>query len=70
VLTEGDLLDRRVNEQRDGFEGIPEETICLSANRIGQPGVRCREAVSSFPLTSMGAERSFAGPGAMSAFHP
>lgn len=25
VLIEGDLLDRRVNEQRDGFEGIPEE---------------------------------------------
>jgi hypothetical protein len=25
VLIEGDLLDRRVNEQRDGFDGIPEE---------------------------------------------
>jgi hypothetical protein len=25
VLIEGDLLDQRVNEQRDGFEGIPEE---------------------------------------------
>lgn len=25
VLVEGDLLDRRVNEQRDGFDGIPEE---------------------------------------------
>ncbi|MDB5576562.1 MAG: hypothetical protein JWR80_1738 [Bradyrhizobium sp.] len=25
VLIEGDLLDRRVNEQRDGFDGIPDE---------------------------------------------
>lgn len=25
VLIEGDLFDRRVNEQRDGFDGIPEE---------------------------------------------
>jgi len=25
VLIEGELLDRRVNEQRDGFDGIPEE---------------------------------------------
>ncbi len=25
VLIEGELLDRRVNEQRDGFEGIPDE---------------------------------------------
>ena len=25
VLIEGDLLDQRVNEQRDGFEGIPSE---------------------------------------------
>ncbi len=25
ILIEGDLLDRRVNEQRDGFDGIPEE---------------------------------------------
>lgn len=25
VLIEADLLDRRVNEQRDGFDGIPEE---------------------------------------------
>lgn len=25
VLVEGDLLDRRVNEQRDGFSGVPEE---------------------------------------------
>lgn len=25
VLIEGDLLDERVNEQRDGFEGIPDE---------------------------------------------
>lgn len=25
VLVEGELLDRRVNEQRDGFDGIPDE---------------------------------------------
>lgn len=25
VLIEGDLLDKRVNEQRDGFDGIPDE---------------------------------------------
>ena len=25
VLVEGDVLDKRVNEQRDGFEDIPEE---------------------------------------------
>jgi hypothetical protein len=25
ILIEGDLFDRRVNEQRDGFDGIPEE---------------------------------------------